>query len=1254
MSKLQEIESKLIGINDAVFQDLCDAYISATEPDCHTKVHRSGSVAGKQKSKKGTPDSFYTIANGNYVLCQYTTQSDKPKEALLKKIRDDIDACADKKKTGIETAQVERIIYCLNSNLQLPEYNELKSYAWRKGFYCDFRSLSQFAQGLMQNAPQLAHEFLGVEIDSGQVLPVENFIQVYEKSGHATPISNVFVGRNTELKELEESVTHNTVTIVAGAPGVGKTKLVMALFDKIGKENKFQIYCIDNRHIPIYQDLRSYILHDRDYILLVDDANRQMANMRQILQLLRENRKGELHIVITVRDYALEDIEKHAEWTNPHTVRVEKFTDEQIIALLASDGFGITNHLYTERIVDISGGNPRLAIMAGKVVLREQSVASLNDVSELYDQYFGAAISEELFKDNALLKALAIVSFFHIINKSEEPFYSTMLSHFGLDRFSFEASLIKLEQMELVESSSDLTMVRIADQVLGTYFFYRLFFKFPVLSFATVLDHYFFSHHSRVKDTVIPANNTFAYKNMLEKIDPFLLPFWVTVKDIPENAKKFLDIFWAYRQDEAVHFVYSAIKRLPVIDAPEFTFDPKHRRQGHEPKDMYLGVLAHFYPELPNKAATVLELGCMYVSKNPILYQEWVDTLRENFSFNRYDASQWYFRQHQVIDFLCKDLVNSEIEPIRISLFFDLVPALMKTSFQTVTGARKRNSITISRHDVILNEPLKNMRTAIWKRLADLFGSNEGKGLEFMRQYLERTPDKVKKVFEFDLPFVLRIFRCLFKAKHFTHCLIVHNFLQWFSRLGIKDDAFTALKTKFSSDTFLVFQKLSYDYLQKRAEELTRLPFDKYNERKEKEIREHFVFAGLPAFKKFYKQYQEMEKALDERIHTYKLYTSLDIILDQAFASNAKQGFAIIKHLITTGNKTTLVPWLFFDRLANDRKLNAKMYSLITKHNFEQKDRWLYNWFRFLPPAQLNENIVDDVKTLFRDARNSLFYIDFEHFEKFEVAFPGFMIELLEIIYDKNEAKELKLQIRDLVSEHLSKFTGNLPLLEKCYLQQQRLADHFDHDFKDLVEILRLDPEFITAYLQYWSKGPYMSLHDHEGLSVIWELRNAAAIIEKAFAWMEENITYNIGDEFATVFFKNIPHQRRQDAIKLLWDYLKKHFTSARSVEMVLDCAGENFQDEFEPMLLYFLAEEPSFEVFKKLQWSKKMMILPADTITGDLRAAEYQAVLEIVEKITEKAYLYSEHITYLKDWIRAEKRFGDQERRRKFYDNEW
>lgn len=73
MSKLNQIQTELKGIDQAKFQKLCDAYLHKHEYD---RVNPLGVAIGADKVVKGTPDTFISLPTGRYVFAEYTTQQE--------------------------------------------------------------------------------------------------------------------------------------------------------------------------------------------------------------------------------------------------------------------------------------------------------------------------------------------------------------------------------------------------------------------------------------------------------------------------------------------------------------------------------------------------------------------------------------------------------------------------------------------------------------------------------------------------------------------------------------------------------------------------------------------------------------------------------------------------------------------------------------------------------------------------------------------------------------------------------------------------------------------------------------------------------------------------------------------------------------------------------------------------------------------------------------------------------------------------
>ena len=120
MSRLQSIENALSEINETVFQELCDSFLAIRNKNYAT-LSRSGSKSGKQKTIKGTPDTFLLLPNGKYIFVEHSTNV----SAGVSKLKDDINKCLDSEKTGVPVNQIAEIILCINFNLKTDETQEL-------------------------------------------------------------------------------------------------------------------------------------------------------------------------------------------------------------------------------------------------------------------------------------------------------------------------------------------------------------------------------------------------------------------------------------------------------------------------------------------------------------------------------------------------------------------------------------------------------------------------------------------------------------------------------------------------------------------------------------------------------------------------------------------------------------------------------------------------------------------------------------------------------------------------------------------------------------------------------------------------------------------------------------------------------------------------------------------------------------------------------------------------------------------------
>ena len=85
-------------------------------------------------------------------------------------------------------------------------------------------------------------------------------------------------------------------------------------------------------------------------------------------------------------------LRKLKEYYLPKIYTVNLMNDKQIKTIL-EDNYSIKNLYYQEKILEISNGNPRLAILAAKGVV-EGRIKSLNSVNDIFQSYYYPIISD--------------------------------------------------------------------------------------------------------------------------------------------------------------------------------------------------------------------------------------------------------------------------------------------------------------------------------------------------------------------------------------------------------------------------------------------------------------------------------------------------------------------------------------------------------------------------------------------------------------------------------------------------------------------------------------------------------------------------------------------------------------------------------------------------------------------------------------------------------------------------------------------
>ena len=433
---------------------------------------------------------------------------------LFEKIKGDLAKCFDQTKTGIPLERIEEVVFCHTSILETAETEFLINECQQRGINLNIYGIGPISYDLLDKYPGIARDHLGVEVDTGQIVRPDEFVKIYGRNRLAARLNTDFLFREDEIDRVVKGLEYSNLIIVSGRAGVGKTRFSLECCEQFQKMHpEYLVRCVFGRNQDLFTDLRIHFSEPGCFLLLVDDANR-ISRFDYVIQLLQDQREDQqIRVIATVRDYAVDKLrDATKQFGIGDEVELLPFEDRQIWEL-AKRECEILNSHYLERIVDISKGNPRLAMMASEIAKRENTLQSIGDVSALYDEYYATIrndIEEVTFVDN--LKAAGIVTFFRAIDRSDKPTMDMIESVFGIPANVFRHSVRVLHEMEIFDIYED-EIVKVSDQFLATYLFYLAFFRERVLEFSDILDHFFPDHRHRLVDAVYPVTERLRSQN---------------------------------------------------------------------------------------------------------------------------------------------------------------------------------------------------------------------------------------------------------------------------------------------------------------------------------------------------------------------------------------------------------------------------------------------------------------------------------------------------------------------------------------------------------------------------------------------------------------------------------------------------------------------------------------------------------------------------------------------------------------------
>lgn len=1238
MANIESIKQKILQLDAGSFQNLCDSYLYKIG---YPNIVSLGGEAGTRKTTLGTPDTYFIAPNGKYVFVEYTTQ----KTTSFAKIKSDLEKCLDTSRTGVSNDKISEIIYChTSSNLTPLQDSEIKALCEDIGIRLTVIGIDKLAEDIYLFHHNLSRDFLGISISTGQIQLYDDFIDSYNSNRMAAPIDTQFLFREKEFKDIGDAYLKVDVVILNGAAGTGKTRLALHYVKNHPDANNEKVYCIHSNALPIYEDLKLFIDNPGYYFLFIDDAN-QLSGLQHIIRYVSMKPEGyNVKILITVRDYALQKVIKDVrEITSYEIVNINVFSDQQIKKLLETS-LGILNQDYQERIIRIAEGNARIAILAGKVACNSKRLDSINDVSQLYEDYYGSTLEDNnqlLINTNMCITA-GIVAFLEAIHLEHMDAFLPILKEKGLNRDDFIENIRMLHEQEIVDICNDKD-VRFSDQCLSNYLLKYAFFDKKLLCLSKMIKACFRSYRERTISSVNTLLNIFRNETLFNFVEKEIKLLWDELStEKSQDFFEFIKVFFRVNPTETLLILQDRIEAENRVTCEWSDINIEKGKDYNNVTNDIIKILGGFadMTDLP----TACDLFFQYYFKRIDLYMEFYHAV--NLYFSVYKDSVHYDFYTQVTFFeKIKEYSDDWKQESVATLFLQIAEEFLKLHFTPAEGGRK-NTITIYQIPLVISEGVKKYRKLIWESLYSLCAIEKYK--ENVRKILSSYGGTIEDisipVLQFDLEYIKSILESYFPPDEIRNCLLANRIEDVFRYKNLSCKAVFA--------EYFEGEYLQLYFFLKGPDYKKEVNFKERKKLKQKAIEQYISNCDLEKFKRLIDVCNDVSE-LDE--HTsWEVGKGLGIAFD---AISLKKDYYVdaIKYYIEKDTPINLHPYHLMGTLFSILS-DSEVYQIIISGEYSQKNAWLYAYYHELPPEIITENHLRGLYNFLEDTSDkditSSAMRDVDFLKKYKRIDEQALIKGCKIILSKIEYSLFIVHIYfDLLfnsyhnkpQETILKFNCNLELFEEMYCAMLSYDTHHDYNGQFLKEIYLVRSSILDKYIGYLINENSFSDHQ-ERHRCFFDLDDFIEIYNKIFEQLLENCRL---PRMSVPYFLEsllLPTQDEQDLLGRQDEWIRQCIQRFSNDETKMYCLfsviSELKIERKKEYVLLFLENNPLYEDFKRIPLTPTSWSWVGSTVPM------YSAWIEFLESllssfiglkwIKHKKYIETQ-IGYLKEEIESE-----------------
>lgn len=1210
-------------LEGGAFQSLFDEYLYKRYR--FSNIQTLGVETGTNKPTKGTPDSYVRTEDGKYILINYGSV----KFQTVKKIETDILSCFNTAKLSLEKEKIKKIIcgHC-STNIHVEQYNSIIESI--PGVEIELIGLDTLSHDLALIYPHIAKEHLGVEIDTNQFFDIDDFVKVYDANGINAPIDCDFLHRKDEIESTCKSICNNTVTILTGPSGIGKTRLALEVC-RMQDNKECKVYCVRSNGNLLYEDIKYYVDNPGKYLLFFDDANFVVSLDNVLHTLLTLSDEYEIKILITVRDYAQNRvISAVTRFTRPEIIEIKRFTNEEIKDIVKND-LGIINQDYQEKISEIANGNARLAFLAGIRSVKE-GYQAIRNAEDIFKNYYGRIIDEaKLSRDDVIM--LFLINIAGPVKAEENLLYRDLKKQYGAE-IDENDTIERLYTLELIDWFKN-EITKISDQSFGNYITYYVLFEKKWVSIEKIIEIAFPKYSNKVLYALNTLIEIFNSNEIAHYVEKSIISAWNNVPAGQEMS--YLEAFYMVDADKSLSIIKKHIDQEKYVDFDIRSVGIDAKKNNHHIITKEIKILGGYkYTEYFDDS---IELIMLYFEKRPDLIMDFYFVICDYMLFDKFSWRNKFEKEILLMEKLWE--ATNEGENYNNSvLYIHIAQYALMTEFTYTENVRNSLSFNIVRMPISFTEEIALLRSKVWKALGILRNQDEYReavnGILFEVQYTGLDDDNSRAYLQLD--FNLLFAEVIDKEKiDFFDARIIDRFKEIAELIDSPVDE-RYLLTKNNTE-FRLYEVLSQRHLFGRSiQEDERV-------RRENIVAEISTYT-LEDYKKLFLTCGFLEKSvyktdqwfLDKGLDTVFEFLENDSdlyvnVISEYFKENAPfrlNGYRQVKFLLSIlGYEGT--------------------YKVINCGEYRRKDIWLSLIWECMDERDITDEIVSDYSSFARknlisenpivpSARMLKLYGErdkdlYNTVIKCISEIPKLSVTFLGFAYSDEDIAVL-----------IDLFKDDYDSISKIYMNAIQLSDHVDYGGKLFIKIFEHRPDIWKEYVN-WIKD----YNRHDGnkrniFELIWNSEKWQECIDYAYSVLvEDNLDLYIKHPAQLLFGKteNEPDAIQDRKKQWLLDKLHENSMNVSSSSKIIKVVVNTMPGWKLDFILEYLKVNKKIEDFKKIylfptvdSWSGSEIPLIIDKI---------QFVQLLKEQL--KGVDYIAHRRYLGELCRnLEKRKGKVE----------